>query len=106
PSAPTPQLQPNEQPAITRVEPGPPQAQTPARQAAREARRGASQQARAKHATSPAAPQPQAVAPTPSPAPPAGVGERTEPVHGPTGGVSIEGTSESEISTTARAHTP
>ena len=82
------------------VLPGPPQEQTPARQAAREARRAGYQQARANEGNAPAAPQPQAVAPTPSPAPPAGVGERTEPVHGPIGGVPTEGKSASEIANT------
>lgn len=87
------------------VLPGPPQEQTPARQAARQARRAGYQQARANEGEAPLPSQPQAVAPTPSPAPPAGVGERTEPVHGPIGGVPTEGKSASEIANTP-AETP
>src|SRR6185369_4244789 len=90
-----------QQPGVRGVEPAPAgPAPTPARQAAREARRAGYQQARANEGNPPAAPQPQAVAPTPSPAPPAGVGERTEPVHGPIGGVPTEGKSASEIANT------
>jgi hypothetical protein len=88
------------------VLPGPPQEQTPARAAAREARRAGYQQARANEGQPPSAPQPQAVAPTPSPAPPAGVGQRTEPVHGPIGGVPTEGKSASEIANTPAGAPP
>jgi len=96
-----------QQPGVRGVEPAPPgPAPTPARQAAREARRAGYQKAVANeqqqiNAPAPvAAPPPEAVTPTPSPAPPAGVGERTEPVHGPIGGVPTEGKSASEIANT------
>jgi len=101
------ELAPVQQPGVRGVEPAPAgPAPTPARQAAREARRAGYQKAVANeqqqiNAPAPvAAPPPEAVTPTPSPAPPAGVGERTEPVHGPIGGVPTEGKSASEIANT------
>lgn len=92
------------------TEPGPPQALEKATAAApkRAARKAAYQQARQAEEQAGGIPQgatpppraPQPVTPTPSQGAPSGVGERTEPVHGPIGGTPTEGKSASEIAAT------
>lgn len=89
-----------------RVEPAQVPARTPEQQAAKASRAARYQQIRQTEEANGGVPQgatppPQAPQPVqPQPTPPSGVGERTEPVHGPIGGVSTEGKSASEIAAT------
>ena len=102
----------------TAVEPGQGKQSTPGARAARRAnynKAAANEQAQLQQgqgapsapamAPAPVAPAPAEV-PPPQPNAPPGVGARTEPVHGPIGGVSTEGRSASEIATPPPAPPP